>query len=274
MVRIVVLGAAGRMGRAIAGAAMDAAGVDLVGGVDGPGEARQDLGERAGRGPIGVVSRERLDDLPADVLTAESVLVDFTTAAAAADHAEAAAVRGTPIVIGATGFEASHEARIAEAARRVAIVKSGNMSLGVNLIVALARRAAAALGPEFDVEIVEAHHRWKADAPSGTALMLGRAVAEARGGPLDDVAAYGRHGASATRGEDEIGFAAVRGGGVVGDHEALFLGVDEAVSIGHRAFDRRLFANGALRAARWLAERNLAGGGPGLFDMTDVLGLD
>jgi 4-hydroxy-tetrahydrodipicolinate reductase len=172
-------------------------------------------------------------------------------------------------VIGTTGFSAADERKIAAAARRIAIVKSGNMSLGVNLLAALTKRVAAALGPEFDIEILEMHHNRKVDAPSGTALMLGAAAAAGRKVDLAKRAVRNRDGHTGARRAGDIGFAALRGGSVVGDHSVIFAGPYERLELGHRAESRMIFARGALAAARWAKRRK-----PGLYSMADVLGLD
>ena len=206
----------------------------------------------------------------AAALAAADVVIDFSAAAASADLATAAAARGGPaLVIGSTGFRESELAAMEAAARTVAIVRAGNFSLGLNVLVGLVRQAAHALpGEAFDIEILEAHHARKVDAPSGTALMLGEAAAEARGVDLAAVAKRGRDGITGPRPAGEIGFAAIRGGGVVGEHSVIFAGEEEILTLSHSARDRGLFARGALAAARWVAVRP-----PGEYDMADVLGF-
>lgn len=208
------------------------------------------------------------DDAPD--LSACDVIVDFTTGAASAALARAcAAAKGPALVIGSTGLTAEEEAAIAEAARAIPIVKSGNFSLGVNVLAGLVRRAARALGPDgFDLEILEAHHKRKVDAPSGTALMLGRAAAEGRGVSLDQARTVHREGVTGPRETGAIGFSVVRGGGIVGEHAVILAGEDEVLTLSHSARDRGLFARGAVAAALWTRGRPA-----GLYDMQDVLDL-
>jgi 4-hydroxy-tetrahydrodipicolinate reductase len=264
---VVVVGCAGRMGRMLAQAALDADGVMLSGATERPGHdwIGEDLGTAMGLGrPLGLVVAD--DPLPL-FATAHAVL-DFTAPDAAVAHAELAAQARIVHVIGTTGFEAHHLARLTACALHAPIVRAGNMSLGVNLLAALTRKVAATLGVEWDVEIVEMHHRWKVDAPSGTALMLGEAAAEGRGVRLADASERGRDGQTGARREGAIGFASLRGGDVVGEHEVIFAAEGERVSLRHVATDRMLFARGAIRAALWGRGRR-----PGEYDMLDVLGL-
>lgn len=250
--KIVVAGAGGRMGQAIIAAARDS-GLAIAGGV-----------ERADHPALGTTTGGvAISDGLAALAAPGRVLIDFTAPAATLAHARLWA--GKPMVIGTTGFSAGDEAEIGALAQRSAIVKSGNFSLGVNLLAALVKKAAATLGPDYDIEIVEAHHRAKLDAPSGTALMLARAGAEGRGVSLERSLAMDRAGA---REAGKIGVAVIRGGGVIGDHDVMFAGASETITLSHRAIDRGLFAKGAVAAARWVAERP-----PGLFSMADVLGL-
>lgn len=197
-------------------------------------------------------------------------IIDFSTAEAAAALARAAANRGGPaLVIGCTGFTADNEGAVAEAAARIAIVKSGNFSLGLNVLAGLVEQAAGRLGPEdWDIEIVEAHHRRKADAPSGTALLLGEAAAKGRQRRLSEVAVRGRDGFVGARPDGAVGFAVVRAGGIVGEHQVMLAAEDEIITLSHSARDRRLFARGALAAALWVR-----GKPAGLYDMRDVLGF-
>jgi 4-hydroxy-tetrahydrodipicolinate reductase len=251
--RIGVAGIAGRTGRVLAEEVV-AAGADLVGGIDRPEAEVQGVA--------------LLRDIAALALAAE-VVVDFTHASTVVGHAAALAAAGTGWVLGTTGLSPADEAAVAEAATRIPVVHSPNYSPGVNLVLALAERMAAALPADgYDAEIVEMHHRQKVDAPSGTALGLGRAVARGRGVDLDAVKASGRDGHTGARKPGEIGFATLRGGQVVGEHTLLFASATEHISITHRAFDRRAFATGAIRAALWVAGRP-----PGLYTMTDVLGM-
>lgn len=262
--RIAVLGAAGRMGRAVIqaaavaklklGAAFERAGVPELG---------RDAGELAGLEAAGV-------PLTVDIVAAApafDVLVDFTRPEGTLAALEACVAQGKAMVIGTTGFTPEQLARIDAAAQRIAIVKAGNFSLGVNLCLQLLETAAAALGEDFDVEIVEAHHQHKVDAPSGTALMMGEAVARGAGKDLAQHAIYERYGHTGARPKGTIGFSTIRGGDVVGDHTVMFLGDGERVEITHKASSRLNFANGAVRAAGWLAGRK-----PGLYSMRDVLG--
>ncbi len=267
-VRIAVAGPAGRLGSAILKAALGRNEFDLVSGITRPGSgaAGMDLAAFAGRSAdIGVTATS---DVVTGVMQAD-VLIDVSTAAAAADHALILAEQGGPaLVAGVTGYSEKEEAAIAQASERIAIVKARNFSLGVTLLSGLVRQAAERLGPDWDIEVLEMHHRSKADAPSGTALLLGQAAAEGRAVDLSDVAAAMREGVSGPRRVGDIGFATLRGGGVVGDHEVRFAAGDEMITLGHRAFDRSIFAKGALAAARWVKNRK-----PGLYDMHDVLGV-
>jgi 4-hydroxy-tetrahydrodipicolinate reductase len=249
-VRLAIAGALGRMGQTVARVAGERAGVEVA--------ARFD--RVAGDG---LVTRD-------DALALSDVVIDFTSGAASADLARAAAARGGPaLVIGSTGFTAEQESAVVDAAGRVAIVKAGNFSLGVNLLIGLAAQAARALpAGAFDIEVFEAHHRRKVDAPSGTALMLGEAAARGRGVRLDEAAVRVRDGITGPRSEGSIGFSVMRGGGVIGEHSVIFAAEDEIITLSHSARDRSLFARGAVEAARWVA-----GKPPGLYDMQDVLNL-
>jgi 4-hydroxy-tetrahydrodipicolinate reductase len=205
----------------------------------------------------------------ASLAAASDVVVDFSHASTAAAHARAIAEAGTAWVLGTSGLSASDEAAVAEAARRVAVVYASNFSPGVNLVLALAERMGAALpAGQYDAEIVEMHHRQKVDAPSGTAIGMGRAVARGRGVKLEDVSESGRDGHTGPRKTGAIGFAALRGGQVVGEHTLIFAAANEHIALTHRAFDRRAFATGAIRAALWTRDRP-----PGLYSMADVLGM-
>ena len=252
--RIGIAGIAGRMGRVLAEEA--AAVGELAGGTERP--------EAADRAPPGL----RLFPDMAALAAAADVVLDFTHASAVAAHAAALAAAGTAWVLGTTGLTAEDEAVVA-AARRCAIVQAPNFSPGVNLMLALAERMAAALPADaYDAEILEMHHRQKVDAPSGTAVGLGRAVARGRGVDLGAAMESGRHGQTGARKPGAIGFAALRGGQVVGEHTLLFAAADEQIALTHRAFDRRAFAKGAIRAALWTEGR-----APGLYSMMDVLGM-
>jgi 4-hydroxy-tetrahydrodipicolinate reductase len=247
-----VAGALGRMGRAVSKAVEQEAGLALAAGFG-----------RSGLTGEGLMSQEA-------ALAAADVVIDFTSAQASADLAAACAARGGPaLVIGSTGFDDAQLAAIAEAAKTVAIVRAGNFSLGVNMLMGLVEQAARRLGPDaYDIEIFEAHHRRKADAPSGTALMLGEAAARGRGVDLATVARRTRDGITGPRPAGEIGFAVMRGGGLIGEHSVTFAADDEVLTLSHSARDRGLFARGAVVAARWVAARP-----PGEYDMRDVLGL-
>jgi 4-hydroxy-tetrahydrodipicolinate reductase len=196
------------------------------------------------------------------------VVLDFTAPEATAKHVALAAASGTAMVVGTTGTEGETDARVAEAAKRTAIVKAANMSVGVNLLLQLTRQAAASLDPDFDIEIVEMHHRHKVDAPSGTALALGRAAAAGRGVRHDEVAARGRNGITGPRRRGDIGYAVLRGGNVAGEHSVVFAADNERIELTHKAGDRAIFARGGVRAAIWVH-----GKAPGLYSYFDVLGF-
>ena len=202
------------------------------------------------------------------MIAAVDVVIDFTIPAATLAHAKLAAEHGTAMVIGTTGLSEADMAEIAAAAENTAIVHAGNMSLGVNLLVVVAEQVAAALGSDYDIEVLEMHHKHKIDAPSGTALMLGKAAAQGRGVDHGDAAVMSREGETGARPEGAIGYATLRGGDVIGDHSVIFAGPGERIELTHKAGDRRLFGAGAIRAALWTE-----GKAPGLYTMRDVLGL-
>jgi 4-hydroxy-tetrahydrodipicolinate reductase len=262
--RLIVAGASGRMGRALIQAIAGSAGVRLAGAVEAAGAAAigRDAGELCGLGPNGVAIMAELEPL----LAAADGLIDFTTPTATIAFAPLLAENGLVHVIGTTGLSASEEAAVAAAARRAIVVKSGNMSLGVNLLAALVKRVAKTLDQDFDIEILEMHHNRKVDAPSGTALMLGRAAAAGRGIDLAQHSALSHDGRARRAGD--IGFASLRGGTAVGDHSVIFAGTAERIELVHRAEDRTLFARGAVKAALWARGRPA-----GLYSMADVLGL-
>ncbi len=264
--KIAVMGAAGRMGRELVRAIAAAPGCTVSGGTEAPGNAfvGRDVGEVAGIEPVGT----RISDDAASVIAGADAILDFTSPKATVAFARFAAESHTVHIIGTTGFDAASEAAIADAAKKTVVVKAGNMSLGVNLLVELTRKVAAALGPDFDIEILEMHHRMKVDAPSGTALMLGKAAAEGRDVNLDRASVRARDGHTGPRGEGDIGFATLRGGNVVGDHTVIFAGDGERIELTHRATDRGIFARGAIKAAIWGKGR-----APGLYSMADVLGI-
>lgn len=265
-VRMLVAGAAGKMGRAVITQALATPGVAIAGGFERSGHPAigRDLGPLTGLDSLGVAVEESAEKS----IRRADALIDFTAPSASLENVRIAAGAGIPVVIGTTGFAAHEDAEIAALAAKIAIVKSGNMSLGVNLLAGLVREAAARLGPEYDIEIVEAHHRAKIDAPSGTALMLARAAADGRGVEVDAASVRTRDGVIGERPSGAIGFAVVRGGGIIGDHEVMFAGPDEVISLSHRAIDRGLFAKGAIAAAKWAI-----GKPPGLYSMADVLGF-
>lgn len=257
LVRIGVGGALGRMGRVTAGVVGARKDATLAALVDRPDLAGQDCGGT------------RLSTL-AEALAGCDVIVDFSTPAGSVALAKAAAEHGGPaLVIASTGASEDESRAIEAAAKTIALVRSGNFSLGVNLLAGLVARAAKTLGPEdWDIEIVEAHHRRKVDAPSGTALLLAQAAARGRRRELGEIALPPRDGVTGPRSEGAIGFASVRGGGVVGEHSVIFAAEEETLTLSHSARDRALFARGALEAAKWVV-----GKPPGLYDMIDVLGL-
>lgn len=264
--RIGVCGAGGRMGRNLIAAVFERDDTELTAALARPGSSLVgvDAGELAGQGAIGVTVS---DDLQA-VLPGVDALIDFTLPEPASAHVAACADAGVPLVLGTTGFDAEQSQGVATAARRIPLVHAANYSVGVTLSLRLMATAARALGEDYDVEIVEAHHRHKVDAPSGTALRMGEAVAAARDTDLGACAVHGRQGHTGERDRGTIGLHAVRGGDVVGDHTVLFLGQGERLELSHRASSRMTFARGAVRSALWVREQS-----PGLYDMEDVLGL-
>lgn len=264
---IAILGASGRMGRALIDGTLRSAALRLSAAIERPGNPA--LGSDAGT-LIGAEAAAVLlsDSLPAALVDA-SVLIDFTSPAATLEAIAACVAAKRPIVIGTTGFTTEQKIEIGRAARSIPVCISANYSIGVNVALKLVETAARTLGGDYDVEIVEAHHRHKVDSPSGTALAFGEAAADGLGRDLRTHAIYGREGQIGPRKRETIGFATVRGGDVVGDHTVLFLGDGERVEISHRASSRSNFASGALRAAEWLSSRPA-----GLYSMRDVLGLD
>jgi 4-hydroxy-tetrahydrodipicolinate reductase len=264
--RLIVAGAGGRMGRTLIRAISETPGLMLAGATEGEGSPvlGKDSGVLAGLPPnrVNVVSEVRPGSLAADAI------LDFTVPEATVKLAALAAETHLAHVIGTTGLTAEDEAKIAEAAKKAVIVKSGNMSLGVNLLAVMTRRVAQALGEEFDIEILEMHHNKKIDAPSGTALLFGEAAAQGRKIDLAERSERGRDGHTGARKAGAIGFASLRGGTVAGEHHVIFAGADERVELVHRATDRMIFARGALKAAMWTQGRK-----PGLYSMLDVLGL-
>ncbi len=264
--RLVIVGAGGRMGRMLAHAVQEDPGCRLVGAVERSGSPAigEDVGLLAGLGRLGIP----VSDDPAPAFRDADGVLDFTAPGATRHFAQAAAEAGLVHVIGTTGLSPEDLAVLKSAAERARIVQSGNMSLGVNLLAGLVRKVARTLGADWDIEILEMHHRMKVDAPSGTALLLGEAAAEGRGVGLSERSVRVRDGHTGARGEGDIGFAALRGGTVVGEHSVVFAGAGERIELSHRAEDRAIFARGAVKAALWARERP-----PGFYTMADVLGL-
>jgi 4-hydroxy-tetrahydrodipicolinate reductase len=264
--RLIVAGAGGRMGRALTRVISETPGAVLTGALEAPGSELlgKDAGTLAGVPANGVLLSADLWSLSAN---ADGIL-DFTVPAATIANVAIAAERRLVHVIGTTGLSSSDDAVIKSVTSRATVVKSGNMSLGVNLLAALVKRVAQSLDEGFDIEILEMHHRAKIDAPSGTALLLGEAAAEGRKIALDEHSARGRDGHTGARLSGDIGFASLRGGTVTGDHSVIFAGPYERIELSHRAEDRMIFAHGALKAAMWAHGKK-----PGLYSMADVLGL-
>jgi 4-hydroxy-tetrahydrodipicolinate reductase len=264
--RLIVAGAGGRMGRALTRVICETQGAELAGALEAPGSELlgQDAGVLAGLAANGVLVSADLWSMSAN---ADGIL-DFTVPGATIANVAIAAERGLVHVVGTTGLSASDDAVIKSVTSRAIVVKSGNMSLGVNLLAALVKRVAQSLDEGFDIEVLEIHHRGKIDAPSGTALMLGEAAAAGRKIALDAHSARGRDGVTGARRAGDIGFASLRGGSVTGDHSVIFAGPMERIELTHRAEDRTMFAQGAVKAALWARGRK-----PGLYSMADVLGL-
>jgi 4-hydroxy-tetrahydrodipicolinate reductase len=264
--RIGVAGVGGRMGRLLVAEIVRAPGAALAGGTvrrESP-LLGQDVGRLSGLEPLGMPAT----DAAMTLFGHADVVIDFTHPAALEAQLTAAAETGKAYVLGTSGLTVAQEKAVEAAAARAPIVYAANFAPAVNVMLGLVRQAAAALGPDYDIEIVEMHHRQKIDAPSGTAIAIGRAAAAGRGVVLEEVMESGRHGHTGRRADGAIGFAALRGGQVVGEHSVIFAGGVEHISIGHRSFDRRIYAEGAVRAALWVAGRP-----PGLYDMLDVLGM-
>jgi 4-hydroxy-tetrahydrodipicolinate reductase len=266
MTNVAVLGVSGRMGRCLVRAIRESPDFVLTGALASPASAAlgRDAGEVAQAGPVAVEVTARRDVALANA----DIAIDFTLPEAVPENLVAVERAGIPWVIGITGLDAGRNAQIRKASERLPVLVAPNMSLAVNLLFGLTGRAAASLPADYDVEILEAHHRHKADAPSGTALRLGEIVAGSRGGTLAEQAVYGRLGKSDGRGAGTIGFSSLRGGDLVGEHHVLFAGTGETLELVHRTTDRMTFAYGALAAAHWLVGRP-----PGLYGMSDVLGL-
>lgn len=264
--KLVVVGAVGRMGRMLIRAVAEAEGCTLHGAVERAGSPAlgQDAGRLAGIGDLGV----SVSDDPLSLFVAADGVLDFTAPAATVAFAELAAQARIVHVVGTTGLSQDDLKRLEAASYHARIVRSGNMSLGVNLLAGLVRKVAATLGEAFDIEVLEMHHRMKVDAPSGTALLLGEAAAEGRRVSLAETRVSTRDGHTGARRPGDIGFATLRGGSVVGDHSVIFAGPSERITLSHHAEDRGIFARGAVRAAQWAFDQP-----PGLYGMDDVLGL-
>ena len=265
-VKVAVIGAAGRMGRALIEAVSAGEGVEIAAAIDRPGNSLvgADVGELAGIGKLGVVLVDSLES----VVDQFDVLIDFTVPEATVANAKFCAENGKKMAIGTTGLSEEDKASLAISAEKTAIMFAPNMSMGVNLCFKLLEVAAKVLGDEVDIEIIEAHHRHKVDAPSGTALKMGEIVADTLGRNLAEVAVYGREGQTGERDRKTIGFETIRAGDIVGEHTVMFAADGERVEITHIATSRMNFARGAVRACGWLRDKNV-----GLFDMQDVLGL-
>lgn len=266
MVKVIVAGAAGRMGGRLISLLKESAALALTAAVESKGHISigEDAGEAAGSGHTGIIIR---DDLSA-VLDQGEVIIDFSTPAATLEHLRIAAQHRRPMVIGTTGFSASELTELRSLARPIACVFSPNMSVGINLIFKVIAEMAKTFGEDYDIEVIEAHHRLKKDAPSGTAMKMAEILARALGRDLEQVGVYARKGLIGERKRSEIGVQSVRAGDIVGDHTVIFGGMGERVEITHRAQSRDTFARGALRAARWVVRQP-----PGLYDMLDVLSL-
>jgi len=265
-VGIAITGASGRMGQMLINTVLNSDVAELVGAVERRGHAwvGQDIGTAMGRSDLGVIAT----DDPLEAFAQAQAVIDFTAPAASVAFAGIAAQARAVHVIGTTGMTDDDIAALEPASRHAVIVRAGNMSLGVNLLTQLTKKVAAALDEDFDIEVIEAHHNMKVDAPSGTALMLGQAAADGRGVDLKDVTDSGRDGITGARKRGDIGFSAIRGGDIVGEHDVLFAAPGERIVLRHMATDRGIFARGALKAALWGQGKS-----PGQYDMLDVLGL-
>jgi 4-hydroxy-tetrahydrodipicolinate reductase len=263
---IVITGASGRMGQMLIKTVLDSDKARLAGAVEREGHAwiGQDVGVAMGGAAVGVT----VTDKPLEAFAQAQAVIDFTAPAATLAFSKLAAQARAVHVIGTTGMTDEEIAALEPASHHAVIVRAGNMSLGVNLLTQLTKKVAAALDDDFDIEIIESHHHHKVDAPSGTALMLGEAAAEGRGVALNDVKDSGRDGITGARKKGDIGFTAIRGGDIVGEHDVLFAAAGERIVLRHMATDRAIFARGALKAALWGQDKK-----PGQYDMLDVLGL-
>jgi 4-hydroxy-tetrahydrodipicolinate reductase len=265
MIKVAITGAAGRMGKTLLEAVQQAEGTSVSAAIERPGSSviGVDAGELAGIGHLGIGIIESLKDAPEF-----DVLIDFTRPDVTMNNLDVCRQRGSAIVIGTTGLDDAQKAKISEAGKEIGVVFAPNMSVGVNLCLKLLQMAAKVLGDEVDIEVIEAHHRHKVDAPSGTALRMGEVVAETLGRNLKECAVYGREGQTGERDRKTIGFETIRAGDIVGEHTVMFAGLGERVEITHKASSRMTFAGGAVRAAEWITENS-----PGLYDMQDVLNL-
>jgi 4-hydroxy-tetrahydrodipicolinate reductase len=263
---IAIAGASGRMGRMLAEAVLASDDCVIAAAFDMPGTPSigRDVGE-----PLGVLTGVQIADDPDAVLRTGQILIDFTRPEGSLNHLRRAAAIGVKMVLGTTGFDDAGKAAIKAAASKTAIVFAPNMSVGVNATLKILELAARLLANGYDIEVIEAHHKHKVDAPSGTALKMGEVIAQALGRDLSRDAVFGRHGETGERGAQQIGFSAIRGGDIVGDHTVLFAGLGERIEITHRSASRSTYAQGSLRASRFLANRKT-----GLFDMQDVLAID
>jgi 4-hydroxy-tetrahydrodipicolinate reductase len=266
MIKVIVVGAAGRMGRMIINAIQNAEGIQCAGAVEATGNPAvgKDAGAVAGLAELGV----RIEDTLSTVIKKGEVVIDFTTANTSLPNMEIAASLHKPMVVGSTGFSTQQMDKVRVLTKEFPCVLAPNMSVGVNLMFKVVEEVAKILGPNYDCEIIEAHHRMKKDAPSGTALKLGEVIAHALGRKWADVGVYGRKGIVGERSHEEIGMQVIRAGDIVGDHTVLFGGMGERLEITHRAHTRDTFAQGAVCAAQWVVSQK-----PGLYDMGDVLGL-
>lgn len=266
-IKIAIAGVGGRMGQALVKAVIADARFEIVGGTEKEGSdlIGTDIGLLASKVPLGHL----ISNSVIDAAATGHVWIDFTSTGAAISALGALSqTKVQVVIIGTTGFNFDQQGMIEETAQRVTIVQSGNFSLGVNLVAGFVRQAAARLGPDWDIEVLESHHRHKVDAPSGTALMLGHAAAAGRGVAHDNVARFARHGLTGAREVGDIGYGVIRAGGIIGDHEVMFAAEDEIVTIAHKAGSRTIFAKGALAAAAWAVNQK-----PGLYTMDDVLGF-
>ena len=267
LLKVVVTGASGRMGQTLINLIAKSDKLELVGALERPDHEwiGKDIGLAMGGSKLDVVVSED----PIEVIANAEAVIDFTTPSATIEFSKLAAQARAIHIIGTTGFSEKELEKIKAASFHSVVVRAGNMSLGVNLLVALTRKVAAALDEEFDIEIIEAHHKHKVDSPSGTALMLGEAAADGRGMRLADTAVKGRDGITGARKKGSIGFASIRGGDIVGKHDVLFASNGEQLTLSHNATDRNIFARGALKAVIWGRDKQ-----PGQYDMMDVLGLN